>query len=173
MDFLKGYIGLTSSKEHKAESGLYIDALPDISATLIEKLTTDEGTKENLWSEIEARGLLKFRTLFIREVNKYHKVNDRAKCECLIRENKELLSTALWWLLGAEVLYTRQTSSRMNSYTTLDRTKATEMREYFEAQFDKELETAVHGIDIHQSPCFDCEHQPEIQDVVTFGIPVI
>ncbi len=173
MDFLKGYIGLTSSQEPKAESGLYIDALPDIGPTFIEKLVTEEGTKESLWAEIENRGLLKFRTLFIQEVNKYHRVNDRAKCECLIQEHKDLLSTALWWLLGAEVLYTRQTSSRMNSYTTLDRAKAKEMREYFENQFEKELETAVRGIDIHASACFTCEEQPEATDCISFGIPVI
>ena len=173
MDFLKGYIGLTSSQDTKAESGLYIDALPDIGVDFIKKLVQDEGTEEDLWREIEARGLLKFRTLFIREVNKYHKVNNREKCECLIEDNKELLSTALWWLLGAEVLYTRQTASRMNSYTTLDRSKAREMRDYFEAQFEKELETAVRGIDIHHSKCFDCETQPDASDCITFGIPVL
>ena len=173
MDFLKGYIGLTSTAETKAASGLYIDALPDIGVAFIEKMVTDEGNKENLWQEIETRGLLKFRTLFIREVNKQHRMTDRAKAECLIEENKELLSTALWWLLGAEVLYTRQTSSRMNVYTTLDRSKAKEMREYFEAQFEKELETAVRGIDIHRSACFDCENQPEGVDIVTFHTPII
>jgi hypothetical protein len=173
MDFLKGYIGLTSSQEQKAESGLYVDQLPDISAAFIEKIVQDEESKESLWDEIETRGLLKFRTLFIREVNKYHKVNNRAKCECLIQENKELLATAIWWLLGAEVLYTRQTASRMNSYTTLDRSKAKEMREYFDAQFEKEIEIAVRGIDIHQSACFECETQPEIRDLITTAVPVI
>ena len=48
-----------------------------------------------------------------------------------------------------------------------------EMRDYFEAQFEKELETAVRGIDIHHSKCFDCETQPDASDCITFGIPVL
>lgn len=168
---LKGYIGLSSSSSTTAPSGLYVDALPDISVCVIDAITTDEGTSDETWSRIEDRAILKFRTLFISEVNKTHKVSDIEICECLINGNRDVLATALWYLLGAEVMLSRRVSSRINA-ATIDRNKPKELRDYFEDQFKKELSVAVASIDIHKSPCFqDCK--PDIRDVVTFHTSVI
>ena len=168
---LQGFIGL-SAKVSACPSGLYVDALPDISVLGLDRLIDGEGNATELWAEVEQRALAKFRTLFIQELNKCHRVTDVAKAECLIYSNKELLATALWYLFGAEVQYARSTSSRMNSYTTIDHSKAKEMQEYFENEFAKELHIAVAGIDIHHSPCFgDCE--PAIADIMTFHTPII
>lgn len=149
LDTLKGYIGLLSS-ESKAGSGLYIDALPDISLQVLEDITTNEESATETWERIEERGILKFRTFFIAEVNKCHKVSDIKVCECLITSNKEILATSLWYLLGAEVMLTRRASSRINM-ATIDRNKPKELREYFESQFQKELSTAVAGIEDRKS----------------------
>lgn len=162
---LKGYIGLSSAAS-TAESGLYVDALPDISMDFLDKLTLDEGGGMKLWKEIEQRALLRFRTAFIREVNIAHRVNKREQCECLIVSNKDLLATALWYIMGAELMRTRTTSSRMNSYTTILQDKAAELKSHFERQFEQELTTAVNNIDIHQSPCFECK--PEGRPLVSF-----
>ena len=168
---LKGFIGL-SSKVSTCASGLYVDALPDISVLGLDRLIDGESNTTELWDEVETRALAKFRTLFIQELNKCHRVTDVSKAECLAISNKELLATALWYLYGAEVQYARSTSSRMNSYTTIDHTKAKEMHEYFTDQFAKELRNAVAGIDIHHSPCFgDCE--PAIADIMTIHTPII
>lgn len=164
---LKGYIGL-SSEESKAESGLYVDALPDISLQVLENIANEDS--EVTWSQIEDRAILKLRTLFINEVNKCHKIAKIDVCECLITSNKEILATALWYLLGAEVMLTRGASSRINM-ATIDRNKPKELRAYFEEQFKQELATAVAGIDIHASDCID-EDVPA-NDVITFQIPVI
>jgi hypothetical protein len=164
---LKGYIGL-SSEESKAESGLYVDALPDISLQVLENIANEDS--EVTWSQIEDRAILKLRTLFIKEVNKCHKIAKIDVCECLITSNKEILATALWYLLGAEVMLTRGASSRINM-ATIDRNKPKELRAYFEEQFKQELATAVAGIDIHASDCID-EDVPA-NDVITFQIPVI
>lgn len=172
LDELKGYIGLTSNSSLEAESGLYIDALPDISLQMLEDITTNEEDSSETWSRIEDRGILKFRTLFIAEVNKCHKVSDIKICECLIVSNKEILATALWYLLGAEVMLTRRASSRINA-ATIDRNKPKELRAYFEDQFAKELSTAVAGIDIHASECFLEEEQPEPRELITFQTPVL
>lgn len=169
---LKGYIGLLSGGSVEAESGLYIDALPDISLQLLEDITTNEADGCETWSRIEDRGILKFRTLFIAEVNKCHKVHDIKICECLIESNKEILATALWYLLGAEVMLTRRASSRINM-ATIDRNKPKELRQYFEDQFAKELTTAVNGIDIHASECFPEEQHPEPNQLITFATPVL
>lgn len=175
IDCLTGYIGLSSEYDTQpAESGLYVDALPDISYADLGKLTQGNTDADDLWLQIEQRAIYKFRTLFIREVNKCHKLSDVAKCECLICSNKELLAVSLWYLLGAELMYARQTSSRQNTYTTLDHGKAKDLRLYFEEQAERELETAVRGIDIHSSPCFTSQaEQPEERDVIRFVSPIL
>ncbi len=175
IDCLFGYIGLSSEYDAQpAESGLYVDALPDISYANIERLTDKEEDTDSLWQEIEKRAIYKFRTMFIREVNKCHKLSDVEKCECLICNNKELLAVSLWYMLGAEVMYTRQTSSRQNTYTSLDHGKAKDIRLYFEDQAERELETAVRGIDIHHSPCFTTiEEQPDERDVIRTATPIL
>ena len=156
----------------EAPSGLYIDALPDISLQVLDDITTNEDNGCETWSRIEDRGILKFRTLFIAEVNKCHKVTDIKVCECLITSNKEVLATALWYLLGAEVMLTRRASSRIN-VATIDRNKPKELRAYFENQFAKELTTAVASIDNHASECFPDEKPPEPRQLTTFVPPVL
>lgn len=168
---LKGYVGLRSNGDIEAGSGLYVDALPDINLSIIERITTNEEDSCETWSRIEDRALLKFRTLFIREVNKCHKVHDISICECLIIENKEVLATALWYLFGAEIMITRKESSRINA-ATIDRSKNDELRSYFEDQFQKELEVAVNSIDIHSSPCFT-DGKPESNAIVTIVPPIL
>lgn len=166
---LKGYIGLISG-ESIAPSGLYVDALPDISLQVLEDITHED--RYDAWGKIEDRALLKLRTLFIGEINKCHKITDIKICECLIASNKEILATALWYLLGAEVMLTRQTSSRINA-ATIDRGKSKELRAYFEEQFKQELATAVAGINIHASGCIPEEECVEHRDLITFQTPVL
>ena len=173
VDCLIGFIGLSVNASGEVPSGLYADALPDISESYVTKLVTDESSVSKLWEEIEKRAALKFRTFFIRQVNETHKISNPDKCECLICENKLLLATAFWHLIGEEIMNTRATSSRLNTYTTLDRNKAKEMRDGFHDAFMRELETAVRGIDVHASSCFTCENQPEINDVIVFREPII
>lgn len=172
LDELKGYIGFRSDGNIEAPSGLYVDALPDISTSIIDRIITNEDSQTDAWERIEKRALLKFRTLFIREVNKCHKISDIDKCECLIVSNKDVLATALWYLLGAEVMLTRKESSRINA-ATINRDKNNELRAYFEEQFAKELEVAVNSIDVHRSPCFPAEDQPEPNAVVTIVTPIL
>lgn len=172
IECLKGFIGLSSWAGIEAESGLYVDALPDISTATIDRLTQGEGNVSNTWDEIEHRALLKFRTLFIAEVNKCHKVSKRDVCECLIVENKHLLATALWYLLGAEVMLLRGASSRVN-VATFDKAKNKDIRQYFEEQFAKELSVAVASIDIHSSECFPPCDEPAPADIVTTHTPII
>lgn len=171
---LKGYIGFISGESAEAPSGLYVDALPDITQSMLEDIARikDGEIDRDAWSRIEDRAILKFRTLFIAEINKCHKVTDIKVCECLILSNKEVLATSLWYLLGAEVMLSRKASSRIN-VATIDKTKLKELREYFEDQFAKELTTAVNSIDIHASECFGEEEHPEPRQLITYGTPIL
>lgn len=173
IDCLKGLIGLSVNVSGIVPSGLYCDALPDISETYITKLVDGEEGIKQLYEEIENRAILKLRTHFVREINEAHKIHDMDKCTCLICENKELLSTALWYLIGSEIMYTRATSSRVNAYTTIDRKKAGEMREELYAAFLKELTMVVNSIDVHASACFTCNDNLQPNDFITFREPII
>ena len=173
IDCLVGFIGLSNNVSGEVPSGLYADALPDISEAHIQKLVDGEKDISELWKEIEQRAILKLRTFFIRAVNESHRISDRDKCECLMCENKELLATSLWYVLGEEIMTLRSNSSRMNTYTTIDKSKAKDMRSEFHEAFLQELETAVHGINVHSSKCFNCDNQPENNDVVVFREPII
>lgn len=174
MDFLNGYIGLSGSLD-SAESGLYIDELPDISLIIAGKIIreTNELTDlSELWALIEKRGILKFRTLFISEINRCHRINKAEICECLIENNMELLATSLWYLLGAEFMHERATSSRINRFTTIERQKAVELRAEFMDLFHSELSVAVAGISIHDSEC-TADEVIEENNIITTHIPII
>jgi len=172
MEFLKGFIGLTPSSGIEAPSGLYVDSLPGISSEAVSRVCDDGENGESLWAKIEWRSLLKFRTLFTAEVNRTHKIHNQEICECLIQQNKVLLATALWYLLGAEVMVERMTSSRVN-VATINKNTPKEIKEMFEDQFKKELSEAVLNIDVHSSSCFDSECEPEPAGLITFHTPII
>jgi len=72
MENIFGYIGL-SDRVSEVESGLYIDALPDISLDMLSKITdSQDDDVTDLWTRIEKRGVFKFRTLFLNAINKCH-----------------------------------------------------------------------------------------------------
>jgi hypothetical protein len=166
LDCLIGYIGLASSIG-TAESGLYLDALPDINLNNTKKIA-DSGQRENdvpsvedVFNDVQQRSILKFRTFFTSELNRCFKVFKRDSIDCLICENKELLVVALWYLMGAEMLQERLGSERINRFTTVDRTRSKELQQTFMEEFFSELANAVPGIDIDGSDCFEDDEHPE------------
>jgi hypothetical protein len=167
LDCLTGYIGLASSVV-TAESGLYLDALPGINLFNILKIAdssqknqSGEYSIEKVFEDVQQRTIAKFRTLFIIEFNRCFKLYKREAIDCLICENKDLLSVALWYLMGAEMSEEFLRSDRINRYTTVDRQKIREQKENFTEVFFSELSTSVAGIDIAGSACFEDENPPE------------
>ena len=153
MNSLYGYIGL-SAQVSNVESGLYIDSLPDISLTIADKLTAENDFDVlSLYSKIEDRAIRKLRSLFINAVNKCHNVRDITVCDCLIESNFELLGTALWYLIGSEFMLERSFSSRLNRFTTIDKTKAKELKDEFLTLFGDELTMVVNSIDVNDNEC--------------------
>lgn len=157
LDCLIGYIGLRSEVGN-ADSGLYLDALPDINFVNTQKISDkdEKESQDDVFEKVEKRAILKFRTLFISEFNNCHKLFDRAIIDCLICENKELLAESLWYLMGAEMMHERLFSNRINRFT-LDRKKAKELKEEFLKYFYEQLHTAVLGIDLSASECLNGE----------------
>lgn len=172
-DCLIGYIGLDSASG-TAESGLYLDALPDINLSNTKKIADSSQKSDSDYSidkvflDVEKRTILKFRTLFISEFNNCHKLYKREAIDCLICENKELLSESLWYLMGAEILQERIGSDRINRYTTVDRSKTKETQASFLEEFYRQLHVAVLGIDLESSTCFETDEKPECTNFTTF-----
>jgi hypothetical protein len=82
------------------------------------------------------------------------------KCgyESLVCVNKDLFANAIWYLMGQELMVERMHSSRINNYTTLDRTKAAELHDLFGDQAKTELTLAVDGIDLQDGDCcLECD----------------
>lgn len=157
MDCLIGFIGLSNSIE-VADSGLYLNTLPNINIISVNKIADeDQQDYVQVMKDIEIRAINRFRTQFIIELNKCYKISKREKAECLICENRDLLAVALQYLMGAEMMIERTTSSRVNKYTTIDKITAQRSQLEFEERFYMELHVAIIGIDIENSDCFDDE----------------
>lgn len=92
-------------------------------------------------------------------------VSVRCKYEGIICKNKSVISTALWYLMGSELLADRIYTDRLNRYTTIDFEKAKALRTEFEARYYTELQMALDGINIQVSdPCIDCNGQVILAD---------
>lgn len=161
MDCLIGFIGLSSSIE-VADSGLYLNTLPNLNIVSVNKIADEDQQNndpklnfEKVMKDIELRAINRLRTQFIIELNRCYKVSKRDIAECLICENKDLLAVALQYLMGAEMMIERTTSSRINKYTTIDKIIAQRSRIEFEERFYSELHVAILGIDIENSDCFE------------------
>ena len=166
---LIGLIGVKAGEvTPEPSSGLYVTSLPDITLSELSKINDSDQTDwKKLWSDVESRSILKFRTLFLSEINRCHRISDKDVAETLICENKELLSVALWYLLGAELMWERINSSRLNRYTTIDRARAKDLRGEFMNLFQSELEVAVAGIDL------SAIEEVEERNIITSHIPII
>ncbi|MDR1764405.1 MAG: hypothetical protein LBR64_10745 [Dysgonamonadaceae bacterium] len=172
LDCLTGYIGL-SSESGTASSGLYLDTLAGFNLANVGKIADigqavgNSPSAARVFTDVEKRTIAKFRTLFINEFNKCHKLYKRTNVDCLICENKDLLAVALWYLMGVEMSEEFLRSDRINRYTTVDRQKIREQKSEMTNDFLSELATAVAGIDFTESECFEPDEEPECGGLVT------
>lgn len=78
----------------------------------------------------------------------------------IVCNNKAVFATALWYMMGAEMLTERIYSDRLNKYTTISRDRAKELRDEFEVIWKNELATALDGIQISSYDCcIECDAQ--------------
>lgn len=88
----------------------------------------------------------------------------RCEYDRVVCNNKELFTTALWYLLGAELMTERIFSDRVNRFTSVDLKKAHELKTYFEFMYkggvdaagtfhDGDLQRAVYGVQLNPADC--------------------
>lgn len=153
-----GFIGILGCNTSTPGSGLYINSLPGVTLEMVDKIAdAEQVTYLGVWAEVEQRGILRFRTALMAKLNECYQINQRATVECIACENKDLLATSLWYLLGSELMVERIYSNRINRYTTIDKEQAVELRDHFSVEFERELALAVQGIDVESSDCVDNE----------------
>lgn len=154
MNCLKNYIQIAGcnapSYEVEGEttpeaSSLFINQDLPISLEEIDKIADSEQvTFLGVWNEVQDRALRKF----VIEVKAGYKelfavcgLSDDWFCE-----NKELLAMPLLYFLGAELMFEKMFSNRINRYTTIDKVKATELRKEFLKEFTNQLKNALELI---------------------------
>lgn len=167
MDILQcftDFIGLQGCHLGEPASGLFINSLPGITLERVDKIADSEQvTYVGVWNDVQKRALLRFRTSFMAELNKCYQINERTTVECIACENKDLIATSLWYLLGHEMMIENIYSNRVNRYTTIDKEESKELSAFYLTRYEEELAAAVQGINVEQSDCLDNETDCPIQ----------
>ncbi len=106
------------------------------------------------------------------QTNNVHGFRGYVSMECkydgLVCGSKDLFASALWYLLGEEMMIERIYSDTINQYTTVQLAKAKELRDYYKEMVTEELNHVVDGIDLKRSDCcLECNDL--VQEVPTIG----
>ena len=134
-------------------SGLFINVDLPISLKQIDAIADEEQTTFiGVWDEVQNRAIKKF---VIRVKAGYKALFN--VCQGLDEDwfctNRQELAISLLYFLGSELMFERLYSDRINRYTTVDRAKAKDLRDEFDAQFITELKSALEII----NDCSDAE----------------
>jgi len=71
----------------------------------------------------------------------------------LVCANKDLFASALWYVMGMELMVERIHTARINQYTTVDLSKAKELKDEFDERWRLELDLVVDSIDLNDYGC--------------------
>lgn len=158
LECLTGLIGIRQCVDIEPESGLYVDDLPGITIEMIQAITKDDNESYLIeWGKIEKQAILTFRTRLLTEVNKCHQIKKMDTVDCLACENKEVLATSLWWLLGSSICTAALQSWNNSRFSTIERPVVEEVRDMYLAEFQNELHASVKAIDVLSSDCVEKE----------------
>jgi hypothetical protein len=88
-----------------------------------------------------------------------------ASCDysSIVCNNKPLFTSAWLFLLGNQMLIQLLNSDRINKYTTADREKFNELKDFYQVQYEGQLEEAIAGIglDTANDCCIECGTYPK------------
>lgn len=163
MDCFIDYIGVNGGSEGEAPaSGLYINQLPGVTLKMIEGIKeTEQNAFVDLWNDVQQRAMRKFSKDYKGKFeNKYVGFCcDDEECdpETICCDNKALFVDAWMFCLGTELMIERLYSSRMNKFTTIDKEQASELKDFFQVEYEKNLNHAIkHLPKAIIDNCFEC-----------------
>lgn len=171
MECLKNFIGIQGCNapvyDYEVDSvivpfsGLYVNVDLPISLRQLDKISDEEViTFLGLWSEVQDRAIRKFllriKSGYMELFSVCDVITDAWYCE-----NRDALAMPLLYFLGAELMFERIYSDRINRYTTIEKSKAMELRIEFNNQFITELKSALEiindGVDCETGDYFSYE----------------
>lgn len=80
----------------------------------------------------------------------------------LICNNKELFASPWLFLLGAQLMSEVLSSPRISQATTVDRTKHEELRDFYQVEYEKQLDASLEGyvVNTENDCCVECAENP-------------
>lgn len=142
-------------------SGIYLNSLPGISIQSIDAIADSEQTTYlGVWADVQSSAVDQFRIDVISELNKCFKLNRDCDYTTMICENIDTLVQAWKYCLGVWLMIFRLNTDRLNQYTTVDKKQAEELKNFFQAEYDKALAQSVKLMDT-TTCCLDCGGNPE------------
>lgn len=157
MQCFTDYIGLSlcAGAYEVPASGIYINSLPGLSIESIDKVADQEQVNYmGVWADVQTNALQQFRLDVMAEIRKCYELNCDCDYDALICENLEVLTQPWKYVLGIWILLFRINSNRLNRFTTIDVTQAKELKDYYQAEYEKFLNSSVLCMDI--SSCELC-----------------
>lgn len=157
MDCFIDYIGLSlcAGAYSAPASGIYINSLPGLNIESIDKVADQEQINYlGVWRDVNTNAVQQFRIDVIAEMRKCYQLNCDCDYDALICENLEVLTQSWKYLLGIWLLIFRINSNRLNRFTTVNIEQAKELKDYYQAEYDKFLAQSVLCMDI--SSCELC-----------------
>ena len=91
------------------------------------------------------------------------------KLDALACSNPELFDLPLWYLMGAELMLERLRSDRINKWT-VNREQAKELKDFYDAEFERVLNMTVNGLTLDTSDiCLECNNMIQVKSSPVFG----
>lgn len=90
-------------------------------------------------------------------------LNVKYTVECSIEkfvcENLNFFKKAFWYRIGLELTIERRFGNRLNQFTTMTIERATELSDFFNAQYQQDLSNSIRSQRILEDPvCFNCKN---------------
>ncbi len=157
MTCFENYIGLSlcAGAYEAPASGIYINSLPGLNIESIDKVANQEQVNYlGVWADIQTNSIQQFRVDIIAEMQKCYQLNCDCDYDVLICENLEVLTQSWKYLLGIWLLLFRLNTNRLNRFTTVDVPQAKELKDFYQAEYERFLKQSVLCMNI--SSCELC-----------------
>lgn len=163
MQCLVDYIGFFNCDgQAEPESGLYMNTLPGISLESVDKIANSEQvTYISVWNDAQKEAAVRFKADFMRAVNECYTLSKKCDYEDMICDNIEYLVSAWRYLLGNQLMLYRMHSTRLNRFTTVDKSQATELAGYYQVEYENALKIAMKLVDVSGCCEQECTNNPE------------
>lgn len=162
MDCFVDSVGLQfCSGDTAPASGLYLNSLPGLSIEAIDKIADSEQvTYLGVYADVQTNANAQFRLDILTELHKCYRLNKDCDYDALICDNTDVLYQAWKYLLGVHVMLFRQTSNRLNWFTTVTLEDAKVLQALYQDKYEEALKQAVLLIDTSEC-CLRCDPLPK------------